>query len=180
LNVIFFFVFSFGFGGVLLAVYGMGYAPPTYLVMIGFVVLAIVASLFVRYLYKKRTIYRFLYDCCLFYGKKELQTIGFLDSGNLARKNGLPVCFLSPDLFYELLEEEIWKGRGQVCDEIEISTLSGVETLPMVQGEITISLSSDAEKRKVYFACSKHIIAREYKTLLSAYLWECGEERRER
>ena len=29
-----------------------------------------------------------------------------------------------------------------------------------------------------YFACSKHMIAREYKVLLSAYLWEGDEERR--
>ena len=54
LNVIFFFVFSFGFGGVLLALYGMEYAPPTYLVMIGFAFLAMFSSLFVRYLYKYR------------------------------------------------------------------------------------------------------------------------------
>ena len=165
LNVIFFFVFSFGFGGVLRAVYGMGYAPPTYLVMIGFVVLAIVASLFVRYLYKKRTIYRFLNDCCLFYGKKELQTIGFLDSGNLASKGEVPVCFISPEVFYELFIE---KRQGQVFDEMKIATVSGEKRVRLYKGEIQV----EKVKKQVYFSLSPNMLSKEYKVLLNARIFE--------
>ena len=173
LTSIFFFCLSFGFGGTLLGVYGQfgesAYRMPSVAVFIGFVALAGVAILLIRKLYARRAVFQSVYSCKIYNGEKQIQTQGFLDSGNLARKNDLPVCFASPDLIYELFGEEIiTKEAGQVCDEMQITTLAGEKTVPLYKGQIEI----EGRKIQVYFAASMNMIGREYKVLLHSCLLE--------
>ena len=80
------------------------------------------------------------------------------------------VCFLSPEIAFELFEEEILKQGGQVRDEIEIQTLGGEKKLPLFQGEIEIKEKN--VKKTVYFALSKNMLCREYKVLLFSRIFE--------
>jgi hypothetical protein len=75
---------------------------PSWLVMVCFVCLSFAVIVCIEKFYAKRAVNRFLYDCQLTYKDVKMQLKGFLDSGNLANKNGLPVCFISPEYFYEL------------------------------------------------------------------------------
>lgn len=163
LTCIFFYLFSFGFGGTLLAVYGGEARVESWLVFLGFAILAFLSVWLVRKFYAHRTVAKRVFPCRLFHGEKSVETQAFLDSGNLAQKDGVPVCFLSPDVFYELYGEEILEGRGQVCDEIAIATFAGEKTVRLYRGEIEI----EKIKRGVYFSPSKNMIGREYKASLN-------------
>ncbi|MBR2646652.1 MAG: sigma-E processing peptidase SpoIIGA [Clostridia bacterium] len=180
LTTFFFFTFTFLFGGVLLGVTQDFFKNkvPSVFVMTAFAILTVLTSVFIQKLYQKRRLQRFIYPCTVFYGENIIKVDAFLDSGNRAQKNGLPVCFLSLDTLYELRKEEIWhKGEGQVCDEIEIHTLGGVKKLPIYQGEIVLKKSVGEERKKVYLAPATNMVCREYSMILSAYvLEETGEK----
>ena len=91
----------------------------------------------------------------------------------MAIKNDLPVCFVSPALMYDVfLEEILEKGRGQVCDEMEIHTLGGVKKLPLYKGELEIKTENDVIKKQVYFASSKNMLSREYSLLLPSVIFQ--------
>ena len=168
LSVTFFFAFSFAFGGALLGVSGKFTSHKPFWVTLGFVVLAVLALVFIKKLYQRRSVYAFIYECMVKNGEKSIRTTGFYDSGNLATKNGLPVCFLSPDLIYDLFSEEILEKSGQVCAEMSISTLGGRKTTPLYRGKIQIN----GGEKEVYFAVSTNMISREYKILLNAGIFE--------
>ena len=183
LTLLFFLIFSYAFGGSLLALFstfpvieGEYYvekiASP--LVFVCFSLLLFLTILGIRYWQTKKSIYQNLYQCKLYSAKTSREGRGFLDSGNLVRYEDRPVCFLSPDLIFDLFEEEILsKGVGQECDEIRISTMAGERTLPLYRGEIEIN----GRKIAVYFAPSRHRIGREYDVLLyGQILEEKGEE----
>ena len=130
---------------------------------------AIAFSIFVidgvKKIYKKRTAFRHIYDCAILFGQRRVAILGFLDSGNLATVNGAPVCFLSPEIAFELWESELLSPHG----EITIQTLGGEKTLPVFQGSLEIRLDKGIFTRKqVYFSPSAHIVSREYKMLLQA------------
>lgn len=134
----------------------------------------------VKKLYQRRALHRHIYDCTIVYNKRRLAVLGFLDSGNLASKNGVPVCFVSPDVAYDIWQNELAfssddigakddKTRGQVCDQIVISTLGGEKTLPLYKGGLEIKTERGVIiKNEVYFAPSTNIISREYKLLLQS------------
>ncbi|MBE7085643.1 MAG: hypothetical protein E7366_00625 [Clostridiales bacterium] len=170
LTSIFFFVFSFLFGGVLLGVLQEFFPKkiPSLIVIISFALLTIFSSWFIQKLYARRAIYRFIYDCEIAFKGRKRVVAGFLDSGNLAIKNGLPVCFLSADVWYDLFGEEILKTSGQVRDEITITTLGGEKTSPVFQGKIELNFEKIRLKKEVYFAPSGNMLSRGYKILLSA------------
>lgn len=177
LTTVLFYVFSFGFGGALLVVYGAlpnNEKIPSAWVFLGFAVLSIVSIWLVKCLYARRMLFRRVYACTVFAGEGHISTEGFYDSGNLAEKNGLPVCFLSPTLFYELLGTEIVKGRGQGFDEMSISTLAGVKKIPLYRGKIEVKLDGQTIVKDTYFSPSKHMIGREYAVLINGRLieWE--------
>jgi hypothetical protein len=180
LTAIFFFAFAFLFGGVLLGLTQDFFKNkvPNVFVMTAFAILTVLTSVFIQKLYQKRRLQRFIYPCTVFYGENIITVDAFLDSGNRAHKDGLPVCFLSPDRLYELRKEEIWcKDGGQVCDEIEIHTLGGVKKLPIYQGEIALTQGAWEERKKVYLAPATNMVCREYSMILSAYvLEETGEK----
>ena len=61
---------------------------------------------------------------------------------------------------------------GQVCDEMQIQTVSGIKSIPLYLGEIEVKGIKDRVKKQVYFAPSKHIISREYSLLLPSSIFD--------
>ena len=174
-----FFAFSFAFGGTLLVVYGplsKGEKVPSYLIFIGFVILSAWGVWLIKRLYARRMIFSRICPCTLSMGEKYVRADGFYDSGNLAEKNGLPVCFVSPALIFDLMGEKILETRGQVCDEIQISTLAGEKTVPLYEGKIEVKMYGQTVSARAYFASSAHMIGREYAVLLNARLMERERE----
>ncbi len=174
LTVVFFFTFSFGFGGVLLGTLQEFFdgKVPTVFVTVAFLVLTGFSVFFVKKLYAKRALHRFIYECEISYKEKRIGVTGFLDSGNLAQKNGLPVCFLSPDICYALWGEETIEGGGQGCDEMQISTLGGEKSIALYKGVVEINENGLRIKKQTYFASSTNMLSREYKMILSSYIAE--------
>lgn len=176
-----FFGFSFALGGALLAVYSAfsidytasdgGYlteSVPVGLVLSGCFVFAVCSVSLVRRLYRRRALRRFVYPCKVTLGGRSVKADGFLDSGNRAAQNGIPVCFLSPDLAFDLLGERV------MTEEMSILTMSGetkvkiflADSLEIYCGEKPNIIS------KVYFSPSVNIRAREYKIILNAAVLE--------
>ena len=174
-----FFAFSFGFGGTLLVVYGplsIGEKVPSVLVFLGFALLSVVGIYLIKKLYARRAIYSRIYACTLIAGERKIVAEGFYDSGNLATKNGVPVCFVSPALLYDLFGEEILKAEGQVFDEMQIATLAGEKTTRLYLGEIAVKTDEKTVCAHAYFAPSKNMIGREYTVLLNARIVEERED----
>ena len=177
LTTMLFFAFSFGFGGSLLGVYSqfsLTGTPvvPAYAVMLGFVILTAFTLYFMKKVYQKRAIYARIFPCILRSGEVSVTADGFLDSGNLARKNGLPVCFLSPDVFHALFSSKIEQDRGQVFDEMSIRTLAGEKKVRLYLAEIEVN----GERKQAYFATNSNMIGREYQILLNGSLIGEGYE----
>ena len=175
LTTLLFFAFGFGFGGTLLVVYGplsTGEKVPSVWVFLGFSGLTAVGIWLVKRLYTRRAVFCRVYPCTLCAGEKSVQAEGFYDSGNLAVKNNLPVCFISPALLYDLFGVRILKAGGQVCDEMQISTLIGEKTVALYTGKIEVKTGGQTVCEDVYFAPSAHMIGREYTVLLNARLME--------
>ena len=175
LTCVFFFIFSFSFGGVLLALtrnFFQGKVPSLW-VIVGFTCLTAFSCYLIRKMYAQRRVFRYIYECKISFQSKNLDVLGFWDSGNLAKKNLLPVCFLSPELFYDLFKEVIFsKEVGQVCDEMQIQTVNGIKNIPLYLGEIEVKGVKDTVKKQVYFAPSKNIISREYSLLLPSSIFD--------
>ncbi len=178
LTVTFFFVFTFAFGGALTGAYTAFSLSklPNFAVIIGFCLLCLFSCLFIVKMREKRRFYAYLYPCTVFINGKNAPAYGYFDSGNLAMQKGVPVCFLSADLFYEiygekwLFDEEEW---GQVRDEMQITTMTGVKKVPLYLGEIEVKTDKKERiKRVVYFAPSTNMIQREYKILLNGRIFE--------
>ena len=198
LSCFFFFLFSFAFGGGIFALYnafipaGNGYltaTAPISLLVCAIVSFMLIAQAAIKKWYQKRTLFLHIYNCAIAYKQRRVAILGFYDSGNLATKNGVPVCFITPDIAYDLLHGEHdflaypsqnetdenqphnAKYTGQVRDEIVISTLNGEKTLPLFKADLEIHVKNHImHKKGVYFAISTHIISREYKLLLHSSL----------
>ena len=173
-----FFALSFAFGGAIFssAQYFSGEWIKSVFTPLCFLLLAAASLLFFQKLYKKRALWRHIYKCRAISGEKSVFALGFLDSGNMATKNGLPVCFLSPEHAYELWGEG-WlypeKERGQVCDELTINTLAGVKNIPLVKGGLEIRTDEGVRQiKEVYFAVSTNMISKEYTILLHSRILE--------
>ncbi len=174
LSAIFFFCMTFLFGGALLG--GMeNFALatlPWWVVAIFFALATPILLILIGKFYKRRGVQRQIYPCNLYFGEKTVETQGFLDSGNVATKNGLPVCFLSADIYYDLLEDFLFtdgKDRGQVLSEMKITTMAGEKNICVYRGYVMIK-QGEKRKREVYFALSKNMIGREYKVIFGADL----------
>lgn len=173
-----FFFLSFSFAGAIFALYnGFSFSENGYQIKqtpFVFVFCSAIAFLIfvihlVKKLYKKRTVFRHIYDCAILFGQRRVAILGFLDSGNLATANGAPVCFLSPEIAFEIWESELLSPHG----EINVVTLGGEKTLPLFQGDLEIRLEQGVLSRKqVYFAPSAHMVSREYKMLLQANIFD--------
>lgn len=169
-----FFALSFAFGGALIACTG-GQAlskTPVIFVLLAFAVLSAGVLLLIKKLYEKRATHGYIYDCAIVYKQREIPVVGFLDSGNTAAKNGLPVCFLSPDVFYDIWGEELL-FKEKPSEEMQIVTMSGERKLPLYLGGLQIKTKEGLlRKNEVYFATSSNMISREYKLLLNARILE--------
>ena len=65
------------------------------------------------------------------------------------------------------------KETGQVRDEMQITTVSGIRKIPLYQGEIEVKTGrKEVQKKSVYFAPATNMIQREYKILLSGRIFE--------
>ena len=168
-------IFSFCFaGGIFAFTSAYAFHANVALFTLSFaVIFAIFCVEFIKKRQKTSKIERFLYDCTVFSKTAEIRVTGFLDSGNLAQKNGLPVCFLSPELIFTLFEKDFFeKSAGQVCDEIAVTTLNGQKRYALYEGKIFINDNGKIMEKQAYFAPSVHMLRREYKLLLSSLLFE--------
>lgn len=178
LSCAFFFAFSFAFAGAVFALYGkFSQQVPAAFVLSLSVVFLFCTLHFVRKIYEKRAFQKWTYDCAILYNSRCADVLGFLDSGNFATKNGVPVCFVSPEIAYDIWESELTfakdEARGQVCDEITISTLGGEKTLRLFKGSLQIHTKNGVyTKKEVYFSPSANIISREYSVLLHSRIFE--------
>ena len=177
-----FFALSFLFGGALLSVTQALFLNNIQSVItpLGFFLLSVFCVYLIRGLYKKRTLWRHIYPCKVIIGESATQALGFLDSGNAAEKNGVPVCFLSPETAYGLWGEKLLLSegeRGQVCDELQITTMTGVRKVRLYKGALEIEGKGKTIKiKEVYFAVSGNIISREYTMILHSRIFDEGEE----
>ena len=154
------------FAGAITGVWGEKASP--WYAMIGGVLLTPLLLALLKAFYRKKRIENYFYDCEISHKTQKIYLLGYYDSGNLATFQGVPVCFLSPDIAFTLFEEEMLKERGQVCDEIAISTMSGDKKLRVYCGKIRI----EKIEKTVYFAVSSNIISRGYKLLLHSRIFE--------
>ncbi len=162
LNTLCFFFLTFAFAG-LLSYLPAWLSPP--FVGLSLAGVVIMATAFCKVVYKRRTLYRFLYECTLFYGEKQVTATGYLDSGNLAQKQGVPVCFVSPETLYALVGEAVLTGNV-VTEELAVSTVNGDKKYALYKGAIEF----EKMKKEVYFTASVNMVTREYKILLPAGL----------
>lgn len=147
---------------------------------LGFLCLSLFCVYLFRRLYKKKAILRFIYECTVASNNKSITVLGFFDSGNAATKKGLPICFVSPEIIYELFGEEVlstMRDRGQVCDEMCITTVSGGRKIYLYKGSLTIKKDKQRIKiKEVYFSPSANILSREYSMILHSRIFDEGEE----
>jgi hypothetical protein len=158
LNVLCFFLLTFSFAGAL--AYLPTYISPAFVALALALFLLGVAVICER-VYKKSRIARFTYACTLFYSGNAVKANGYLDSGNLAKKSGLPVCFLSPDIFYALVGEAVALG-ARAEETLCVATVNGEKSYPLYKGEAEI----EGRKKEVYFTVSVNMVTREYNVLL--------------
>ena len=152
---------------------------PSVLVTVGFSLLTGISVCLIEKMYQRKRLYRCIYDCRLFYKGNSVCVRGFLDTGNQAQKNGLPVCFVSPEILYDLKGEENWESEGQVCDEIKILTVGGEKTTPIYKGEMQIFDGGEIRKKQVYFAVATNMLSREYKMIFSPLAFEDNVDEKE-
>lgn len=187
LTCFFFLLWSFGFGGGIIGFYGMfsgdGEAfslrrMPFGRVLIGFACGLPFVWWLLRSWYARRRRVADLYECRVRFAEEDFHATGFFDSGNRAEKDGVPVCFVSPDVAFRFWNARLLqKGEGQVCDEMEIHTVSGSAVVPLYAAELSVFADRKWRKSRVYFAPSRHIVSKEYTILLNARLLEgVGED----
>ncbi|MBQ8394765.1 MAG: sigma-E processing peptidase SpoIIGA, partial [Clostridia bacterium] len=127
-----FFAFSFGFGGALIACTGGKTLQntPVFAVLLGFGALSVIVLLLIKKLYEKRAAHAYIYPCMILYRERKIPVDGFLDSGNRATNNGVPVCFLAPDVFYEIWGESVLFQK-ETQEEMQIVTMTGERKIPL-------------------------------------------------
>ena len=192
LTTLLFFELTFFIGGGILGFIG-GFFPtlsdenaftvdglPTLLTVALFSGFCLLSAFVIRRLYARKQRQEYIYRCRIKAGDKEIMTDGFLDSGNLAQKDGIPVCFLSPDVWFDLVGDSLiyQKDEGQVRDEMQIFTLAGSKTATLYLGEIEIKIGAKSCKKRVYFSPAKNMIGREYKLLIPAELGKVEDDER--
>ncbi len=175
LNCTFFFAFTFTFGGAILGIFGENLKKGLILLVFSF--LTVASLLLIRKLYERRAVEKYVYDCVVAYREKRRLVFGFYDSGNLATCNGLPVCFLAPDVFYELWGEEIAFAKEKIpcgeMGEIALSTISGEKRTITRLGRLKMEIKKgETVEKEVYFSPSRNMVLREYKLLLNSRIFE--------
>ena len=159
-----FFAFTFCFGGALIALNARGA-----FIFLGFAVAFVFALGFLKKLYQKRAIEKFVYDCAIAYKQRVVSVSAFYDSGNFASYKGKPVHFLSPEIGFEIWEEEVWQKGEERC----ISTLAREKKCKVFRGDLEVKEKEGATVLKgAYFALSANMLSRGYKLLLNSRVFE--------
>ncbi len=180
LNAVYFFLFSFCFGGAILAIFpiskdtAIGKIAPAY-VFSAFIALAVIALALLKKLYRRYAVERYVYPCIVRRLGKEVKAFGFYDSGNFAEHKSLPVCFLSPDLAFDVFGGELFAAGEIEIAETKIMTMSGEKTLRLFKGEIEIKTREKTVKKQAYFALSSNMLSRGYKLILHSRIFEIQE-----
>ncbi len=178
-SVIAYYCLSFLFAGGVYAfcnVFGINYtfgdgilvgAPVVTVFAVCFVIAFAIKTL-VKAVYIRRAVTRFVYSCKLTKGDRQVRAEGYVDSGNLAQKDGIPVCFLSAELFFDLFGAEAF-GEGE--EELCISTVSGEKKIKLfLLDELWIYFGRGKNiVYKPYCAVSPALQGKEYKVLLGAW-----------
>ena len=175
LTVFFFFVFTFGCGGALTAAFSdfcKGCAPYA-LVFVGFGVCFFIGGYGMKRLYKKRLIQRCIYDFAVYVDGKRQIVRGFLDTGNVSFKNDLPVCFVTPDLFYDMFGVRLMTLEKR--EELVVRTLGGEKRSVLEKGELALLDKKESKRQVVYFSPMANMLSREYKMIVGASVMD-GEE----
>lgn len=177
---IFFFCFSFAFAGAIIGL--LGNEPKKGAILFAVALLTAFSLFLIKKFYEKRAVEKCVYDCAILYKQRRVAAFGFYDSGNLAERCGAPVCFVSPDLFYDVFGDELAFGEaeqgGQVCDEMQIQTLGGTKIMRLYKAELQIRTKEGVfTVKQVYFSPSANMLSREYKLLLNSRIFEKGQER---
>ncbi len=179
LNVISFYALSFAFAGGVYAVcgifnidYALGDglfvgAPVGLTFAVGVGIFTLIIELCKR-VYRRRKQTRFIYPCELAFGDKRIKTDGFVDSGNVAKRDGRPVCFVSVEILFALFGEDLF---GSVADEMAIATVAGGKKIKLFFLD-EIRIYCDGETNiisKPYCAVNSTLGTRDYQVLLGAW-----------
>lgn len=175
LTVCAFYGFSFAFAGGLFAVFeifSVDYAMsagggvvtnvPVGGLLFAAVAFAALAKKAIARFYQKRAIHNDVFACELSRGAQTKRTNGFLDTGNALDVDGKPVCFVTPDLIYDLF------GLDGASKRVTFQTMAGNRETPVYA--LDAFQVFDGKKRifsgGVYLAPSAGLVGREYKILL--------------
>lgn len=161
-----FVLFTFMVAGFLLSVWNkLPQKPPFLAVLVSMVIGVGVMETFFTVHRRKMQNQVYLYSCFVI-GKTRVKARGYLDSGNVAKKNGLPICFLSPLTFYEAFS---YTAEGE---QTMITTVAGEKSIRVYKGELCVRLQGESVVREVYFSPTSHMVFREYEIILPACIIE--------
>ena len=132
------------------------------------VFLGVFTGKLIKAVYKRKAIARFIYPCKISVGDRQVRAKGYLDSGNLAEKSGIPVCFLSAELFFDLFGVRAFE---ESADELCVSTVSGEKRIKLFILDELLIYSERGKNivNKPYCAVSPALQGKEYKVLLGAW-----------
>ena len=183
LTLLFFYAFSFAFAGLLYGVFGAfdieyfeveggGIVSklPVGGLLAALVFFVALCLLGVKKLYEKRRTYLHIYDCEIVGDRGVLKAKGYLDTGNTASYHGMPVCFVTPDLFYD------FTGGETPTEQMTVVTLAGEKRVSVIKAEKI--LVGESVHGVAYLSPTSRLIGREYKILLPRAL--ADEERKRR
>jgi hypothetical protein len=154
---------------------GLSYAFPSVsppLASASLAVVIVLFTLFSKALYRRRALQTLVFACVVTRDKNKAKAQGYYDSGNRAEKYGVPVCFISPELFFRLTDGDIF---AEADEKLSVSTLNGKKPYKLFYGELEVyrqGRGKEVAKRSVYFAVSGHMLSREYQILLPACVLE--------
>ena len=187
LVILFFYLYTFAFGGLLLGTYTflnlkylsdgtylISQAPVTVvlcvLLLFSFTLIKLFSSLYRRYRHKK-----LLYRCEISLNNVQTEGIGLLDTGNALTFKQTPVCLLDQSLALQFFDLE--KGRALPCETLYVHTATGGGELKIFQASLKI-YSEEKENiiDKVYFALAPTSLGKGYQIILHPQLFK--EERR--
>lgn len=79
---------------------------PTFAILIVALILFYVEYIIINKIYSRKTITKFEYSVTLFSANKQIEVVGFLDSGNLLKDNNKPVILIDAITFLKLYPKE--------------------------------------------------------------------------
>lgn len=167
LTVLLFYALSFSFAGLLIGVFGALDIAYFFDAQGGIVTNIPVGALFAaltffafsccavaKKLYAVKRVHAHISLCVVKGEKGSVKVLGYEDTGNAARYRGLPVCFVTPDVFYD--------ACGEGVERTTIQTLAGEKRVTVKRAVVTVA----GVERETYASPSAGLIGREYKVLL--------------